>query len=173
MAAKTKAHLEITRSRTPFEWTTEVANAFDVSNCALCSEPVLNLLFCAIFLTRWKQNFPLKWNIFITPCLPIVFTPYWQFFSRFWMLNFFLTKLNATDLARFLKTFEIWVFFGKIDGFFEKIVERGKFAAERVPNATVSQNVFSAWFLSFFREEIRKHWTLEKQENMMKKQCFF
>ena len=31
-----------------------------------------------------------------------------------------IAKISDTEIARFRQTFEIWVFFGKIDGLFEK-----------------------------------------------------
>ena len=51
---------------------------------------------------------------------------------------------KAPEVLRFLKTFEIWVFFEKKDGFFEKnlnffeISKGGKIAVECVSNGIVS-----------------------------------
>ena len=43
---------------------------------------------------------------------------------------------NATGIARTLKTFNFWVFFGKTDGHFFKVNEGGKFAVKCVSNST-------------------------------------
>ena len=84
------------------------------------------------------------------------------------------------EIVILLKTFTFWVFFEKIDGFFFekktwtffKIVKVGKVAVECVSNGFLSWKVFRPSYEVFW-EEIRKHWTLENLETMIKKECFF
>ena len=42
--------------------------------CLFVIQHLKLLLFCAILLILWKQNHPLKRNVFFTRCLPIAFT---------------------------------------------------------------------------------------------------
>ena len=64
---------------------------------------------------------------------------------------------NATELVRFLETFEIWVFLGKIDGLFRKktlkffkIAKCSKFFVEYVLNCIISFKCLSSLFVTFF-----------------------
>ena len=98
--------------------------------------------------------------------------------SRFWTWNFFFHQCvanlpqNATEIERFLKTFKFWVFFQKIDGFFEKKLENffkiekgGKFAVKAYQTEFFRKNVSA---LIVFWQKIRKFWKLGKLEKKMK-----
>ena len=88
------------------------------------------------------------------------------------------TKKNRKTVT-FLDMLKIWVFFGKIDGIFEKKLE---FSPKSLNVANLLQNAYpmvlflkmsSALFMMFFGKIIRKLGTVEKLETMMKKDCFF
>ena len=81
----------------------------------------------------------------------------------------------ATGIVRILKTFKIWVFFRKIDGFwkkndfFFKIDKGGKFAVECVTNGNISLKcLFRPKSEVFLAKKIKKFWKLEKLENIKK-----
>ena len=67
---------------------------------------------------------------FLTRCLPIAIMPTSALCS-FLNVNIFQqivnVPYNATETVKFLRTFSIWVYFEKIDGFFEKKTMRSTF----------------------------------------------
>ena len=82
--------------------------------------------------------------------------------------RFEMAEIAETEILRFLETFNIWVFFGNIDGLFEKIwyvfdiANCGKFAVECVSISFFFSKVSFALFMKFVWQKNRELWTLEK-----------
>ena len=129
-----------------------LVESFPLHNFEICNQ----FLFCAIFFRIWEQNLSLKWaisDVFLpavcqlhsrqTPTSAILFT----LLNAKLFFHQIVANLpeNATGIVRILRTFKIWGFFGKIDGFFEKktcfffkIDKGGKFAIECASNSIIS-----------------------------------
>ena len=75
---------------------------------------------------------------------------------------------------RFLRTFKIWVFFGKVDGFFRKKIPKfGKLFVECVSNGNISLTCLSTLFVSFFSAENQKIFKSGKIGNYYEETEFF
>ena len=90
-----------------------------------------------------------------------------------------IAKITETEIVMFLKTFKIWVFSEKVDGFFGKklkIYSKSLKLANLLLNAhrmvLFLKNVFRPIY-EIFWQRIRKLLTLEELETMLKKECFF
>ena len=148
--------------------------------------------FAPYYLYYGKQNLPLKWNVSFYRCLPIAFTPTSAIVHVYECESCSLSNCSKfavecdwnSKISRNVQ--KIWVFSKKVDEFFEKILlffkiaEVSKFDIECVSNGIISRkclfrkcpgNAFSHY--EVFLAKIRKIWTLEKLENMMKKECSF
>ena len=54
-----------------------------------------------------------------------------------------ISMIPESEIVMFLKTFKIWVFFEKLDGYSKRtwiLLKIGKFAVERVSNGFISWN---------------------------------
>ena len=138
------------------------------------------MLICAILLRIWKTKSSSQMGaLFFYPMFANWARAKNDVGSRFWKWKF-VAKIAETEIARYFKTFKIWVFFEKIDGFFEKKLE---FYSKSLKMASLLENAYQMVFFlkmsstligRFFWQKIRKlwTWTLEKLDTMMK-ECFF
>ena len=105
------------------------------------------------------------------PKLPIISTKFEEIGET--------AKVSETDLVIIFESLKNWAFFGEIVELFIKqfaffkIAEGGKFAIECVPTGFVSQNRLPAYLWGMFGKKIRKFWTWEKLETMIRNDGFF
>ena len=78
---------------------------------------------------------------------------------------------NATEIVRYFKTYEIWVFLDKIDGVFRKklefleIVKGGKFAVECVSNDSICKK--GLFQFGKIRRAMKKEYFLKKNVSIL------